>query len=214
MSHRSGHPDRRSRAAHLGPVARRPLVLDAALAVWDRHGYAGATTAAIAEEAGVSKPVLYECYSTKDAILFALLDREEERLMAAVAAAVPSAIDPEHPEHTFRQMYVTFFTAVLGDPMSWRVFLDAGRTVPRALQQRVAEGREVSVAGIAALLDTFTVEQGRPMSPRELHLRAELLVTLVEKNALLLLSQEPGPDAWTVEDLAEVTTRIALQGWA
>ena len=34
--------------------------------------------AAIAARAGVSKPVLYECYDNKDDVLRALLDREED----------------------------------------------------------------------------------------------------------------------------------------
>ncbi|RYI99905.1 MAG: TetR/AcrR family transcriptional regulator, partial [Actinomycetales bacterium] len=52
----------RPRAAHLGPEARRPLVLDAALQVWNDLGAAGVTMAAVAEQAQVSKPVLYECF--------------------------------------------------------------------------------------------------------------------------------------------------------
>ncbi|MGH3475184.1 MAG: TetR/AcrR family transcriptional regulator, partial [Aeromicrobium sp.] len=78
-----------TRAAHLGPAVRRPLVLDAALTVWDHEGYRGTTMAAIAAEAGVSKPVLYECFDNKDEVLGALLDREEERLMSATQAALP-----------------------------------------------------------------------------------------------------------------------------
>src|SRR5690349_23093910 len=77
-----------ARAAHLGPAVRRPLVLDAALAVWAEHGYRGTTMAAIAAQAKVSKPVLYECFDTKDAVLRALLDREEDRLMRATQQAL------------------------------------------------------------------------------------------------------------------------------
>ena len=50
---------RRKRAAHLGPERRRPEVLDAALALFLEHGYDGASMQAIADGAGVTKPVVY-----------------------------------------------------------------------------------------------------------------------------------------------------------
>jgi hypothetical protein len=49
----------RRRAAHLGPERRRPLVLDAALALFADRGYDGVSVDDIAASAGVTKPVLY-----------------------------------------------------------------------------------------------------------------------------------------------------------
>src|SRR5262249_51657456 len=75
----------RRRAAHLGPERRRPLVLDAALGLFVERGYRGTAMEAIAEAAGVTKPVVYECYPSKAELFRALLEREEGRLLEAVA---------------------------------------------------------------------------------------------------------------------------------
>lgn len=70
------------RAKHLGPVRRRPLVLDAALEVFAEQGFDGASMAEIAKRAGITKPVLYDCFSGgKHEIILTLLDREEERIL-------------------------------------------------------------------------------------------------------------------------------------
>ncbi|MGH3832803.1 MAG: helix-turn-helix domain-containing protein, partial [Pseudonocardiaceae bacterium] len=63
----------RARAAHLGPERRRPLILDAALEVYVERGYRGTSMQAVADAAGVTKPVVYECYPNKDQLLLALL---------------------------------------------------------------------------------------------------------------------------------------------
>jgi AcrR family transcriptional regulator len=54
----------RRRAAHLGPERRRPLVLDAAFALFVKRGYEGTSMEAIAAAAGVTKPVVYDCFSS------------------------------------------------------------------------------------------------------------------------------------------------------
>src|SRR2546421_12720937 len=79
----------RARAAHLGPERRRPLVLDAALREFVAHGYRGTSMEAIAEAAKVSKPVVYECYPSKEKLFRALLEREERKLGEAVASSLP-----------------------------------------------------------------------------------------------------------------------------
>src|SRR5213595_1635310 len=80
----------RPRAAHLGPERRRPLVLDAALREFVKHGYGGTSMEAIAEAAQVSKPVVYECFPSKEKLFRALLEREERNLTEGVAAALPT----------------------------------------------------------------------------------------------------------------------------
>ncbi len=79
---------RRKRAAHLGPERRRPLVLDAAHDLFLRNGFEGTSMDAIAAAAGVSKPVVYDCFASKDELFTAMLDREEERVLRETEAAL------------------------------------------------------------------------------------------------------------------------------
>src|SRR5919109_761269 len=89
----------RKRAAHLGPERRRPQVLDAALGLFIEHGYEGSSMDAIARQAGVSKPVVYACFPSKDELFRALLAREEERILAEIQAAFAQG-QPSDPEQT------------------------------------------------------------------------------------------------------------------
>lgn len=211
MSRDSAPATTPARAAHLGPAVRRPLVLDAALAVWDSEGYRGTTMAAIAAKAGVSKPVLYECYANKDDVLRALLDREEERLMAATQAAL-SIDDVQDLGQTVAASYEAFFVAVLGNPMSWRVVVDAQRFMPPAIESRYQAARATFVEQIAALVRALS-PQGKDLSDAEALVVASNFASLAEDNASLLLRQEPGPDAWTPASLAALVTRVALGRW-
>src|SRR3954453_8669492 len=82
-------PGPRRRAAHLGPERRRPLVLDAAFELFLERGYEGTSMSAIAEALGVTKPVVYACYPSKEELFKALLRREEQRVLEEIAAALP-----------------------------------------------------------------------------------------------------------------------------
>jgi hypothetical protein len=70
----------------------------------------------------------------------------------------------------------------------------------------------VFVDQIAALVQTFA-PRGDQLSDAEAHVVASNIASLAEDNASLLLRQEPGPDAWTPEDLAAFVGRIALGRW-
>jgi AcrR family transcriptional regulator len=200
------------RAAHLGPAVRRPLVLDAALAVWDREGYRGTTMAAIAAEAGVSKPVLYECYANKDEALRALLDREEERLMSATQAALDVG-DAQDFRATVTAAFEAFFLAVLAHPVSWRVVVDAQRVMPAAIENRYRKARAAFVEQIAELVRERS-PRGDQLTDAEATVLASNLASLAEDNASLLLRQASGRDAWTPETLAAFVTRVVLDSWA
>jgi AcrR family transcriptional regulator len=61
--------------------ATRTLILDAARDMLRDHGYAATTTRAVAERAGVQLSLVHYHYRGKAALLLAVLDRENERLL-------------------------------------------------------------------------------------------------------------------------------------
>jgi AcrR family transcriptional regulator len=67
---------------------RKQHILEAAISVFERHGYRGATIKMIAEEAGVSDGTIYNVFENKEAILFAVLDA----LLRGNSAPEPDAI--------------------------------------------------------------------------------------------------------------------------
>ncbi|MGH2794613.1 MAG: TetR/AcrR family transcriptional regulator [Actinomycetota bacterium] len=77
------------RAEYLGPERRRPLVLDAALEIFAEGGFADASMQAVADRAGVSKAVLYDCFpSGKQEIYNALLERGEHTFVEHMTEAL------------------------------------------------------------------------------------------------------------------------------
>lgn len=69
------------------PRARARL-LRAAADVFDRKGYAAASVREIVERAGITKPVLYYHFGSKEGMLNAILEEGERLLSEAVARAV------------------------------------------------------------------------------------------------------------------------------
>src|SRR5688500_1802439 len=105
----------RKRAAHLGPERRRPQVLDAALKQFLAHGYDGASMQAVADEAGVTKPVVYACFPSKDELFRALLSREEERILGEIQSSF-AGVETNDPEATLSGGYTAFLRAVGSSP--------------------------------------------------------------------------------------------------
>jgi AcrR family transcriptional regulator len=72
----------------LPAAERRTAIVDAALRVFSEGSYAGATTADIAREAGVSEPILYRHFTSKRGLYFACLDEAWRRIRERVEAEI------------------------------------------------------------------------------------------------------------------------------
>jgi AcrR family transcriptional regulator len=71
---------------------QREAILDAAAETFAKYGFAGSSMAMLSAANGASKARLYHYYSSKDAILFDLLDRYTRRLVAIARAAAPAGM--------------------------------------------------------------------------------------------------------------------------
>jgi AcrR family transcriptional regulator len=74
----------------LSAPERREAIVQAALRVFSEGSYAGATTAEIAREAGVSEPILYRHFSSKRELYFACLDEAWRRIRTKLEARMES----------------------------------------------------------------------------------------------------------------------------
>ena len=75
-------------ATRLSATERRTAIIAAALRVFSEGSYAGATTAEIAREAGVSEPILYRHFSSKRDLYFACLDEAWRRIRCKLEAKI------------------------------------------------------------------------------------------------------------------------------
>jgi AcrR family transcriptional regulator len=200
-------PATRTRAAHLGPEKRRPLILDAALAVFLAHGYERASMDAIAREAGVTKPVVYACFASKDELFGELLRREAQRILSEIAGALPEQVDPD-PRRALAAALTAFLRAVAGAPDAYRVIFLGEGGADAAIARQVQRGREQLVDAVAALAGGWLGERGDRDTAR---LVAHALVGIAEQGARALLSE---PGRWTPEQMGPRLARLITQGQA
>ena len=211
MRQQTGAAPRRKRAAHLGPERRRPLVLDAAYDLFLQNGFEGTSMDAIAMAAGVSKPVVYDCFASKDELFTAMLDREEERILRETEAALRTSGGASDPEGALIRGFEAFLQAVADSPDIYRVvFLGEGGG-NEVVAARIARGLERQ-AQLAATITRRWVEGLTDLDPNEVEPVAQLLgqtiVGLAQVGARTLLRD---PKRWTPATLAEKLGRMV---WA
>ena len=200
--------EERGRAAHLGPERRRPLVLDAAFEVFLEKGYEGASMDEVAAAAGVSKPVVYACFSGKEELFQALLAREERRMMREIARAFPGAIDPEDPEALLREGLSAFLRGVVASPRAYRtMFLGEGAN--SAIADRVRRGREIQVEALANVIAPWLAQQKASDPDRNAQLIAYAVAGVAEAAARMVLQD---PDRWTPDELGERLAGLIWRG--
>lgn len=156
------HRRRRPYAARMPPGARREQLLDAALRVIERDGYAGVSIDAIAREAGVTRPVVYGVFDGLGSLLYALLDRQEERALSQLLAALPLQADLDDPDALLTATVRRLIDSVAGDPLTWRPILLAPEGTPAAVRERIARDREMVRARIEALAAAWLHRRGGP----------------------------------------------------
>jgi AcrR family transcriptional regulator len=199
----------RKRAAHLGPERRRPEVLDAALKLFLVGGYDGTSMQAVADEAGVTKPVVYACFASKDELLRSLLSREEARILAEIQGAFENA-DLSDPETTLTDGFVGFLRAVAESPDVYRLIFMGEGGGNAAVADRIQRGRQAQVDTLSRLALRWLRDRDGRASKAGIEKTARLLgnsiAGLAESGARLLLS---GEDGWTPETLGRELGRLA-----
>ncbi|MFC9995166.1 TetR/AcrR family transcriptional regulator [Nocardia sp. NPDC127526] len=140
-SSRAAKPRRRY-AKRLTPADRREQLLDAALNLVVENGFAAVSIAAVAERSGVTRPVVYDLFGSRDEVLTELIERESARMQAAVArsmaAAQAEATVPEAVSASLRQ----FLEEVRAMPATWRLVYFPIDGVPPVLRERVEKTRD------------------------------------------------------------------------
>ena len=167
-------PARRRRLAR---ADRAAVVLDAAEQIFAARGYARASMAEIAERAGVTKPVLYDHFGSKDGLLAEVIRRAGVELRTALESAVGGATSPEE---ALRQGLRTYFDFIEAHAESWTVLLTEGAGSP-AGTEALETVRRQQADYIAALIAAELVEDRRNAAS----IYAQAVIGACERLALL-----------------------------
>ncbi|MFA5122529.1 TetR/AcrR family transcriptional regulator [Zavarzinia sp.] len=165
---------------------RRQKLIDAAMVVYGRAGYHGASVKAICAEAGLTERYFYESFENGQALLAAAYLSVMERLTAEVLAAVAALPrqDLAAPDlaAVTRAVLTTYFSLLRDNPNDARVFLVEILGVSPAMDTLYWDSiRAVSLAVLRFVPDAETAIAARAL---DLDLFADGLVGAVVQIAL------------------------------
>jgi AcrR family transcriptional regulator len=172
----------------LARADRARVVLDAAEEIFAARGLAGASMAEIAARAGVTKPVLYDHFGSKDGLLAAVIRRAGDELRAAVQEAVTGA---DSPADALARGLRTYFEFLDRQAMSWPALLSEVGGSPAGLAALESVRRE-QADYIAALIADELPKRRRNAAD----VYAQVVIGACERLASLR-ADDPGLDAAT-----------------
>ena len=135
-----------NRRTRMGAAQRRAQLLDVAGGLFSRHGYHGASMEALADAAGVSKPVLYQHFPSKRHLYLALVTGALSGLQEHIREALEGTTDNKARVEGAIGAYFDF----VEDPRFRLLFTTAelaDDTVRGAFEQ-VTSGLAATVAGL------------------------------------------------------------------
>ena len=191
---------------------RAEQLLDIALRLIAQDGYEAASMSAIALAAGITKPVIYRIYPSRQALLLALYRREQRRIDVALDLIVPAAstLSPDRlPLEVLRDGLAGILAAASEHPLTWQLALYPSEGTPAAFRALVRRRRDGFVKRARAL-----VEWGLPYldvpAPPDAEIVATMLVIWAEEHARILLED---PRVSAGELIASAVALLSALPW-
>ena len=195
-------PPRRRYTPRLPREQRGELILDAALRLLARDGFAALTVERVAKEADIAKPSVYAIFESAEGLQKALMRREQQRAFATAAATV-AELTKGDPIAGIARALAQFLTGVAEHPDTWRLVLMPTAGTPPAIRQAILDGREQWRQQIVPLAAAILAQAGLD------DLDPELVAHLARGNAeyLARLTLEE-PDRFTNPRILDFATQL------
>ena len=194
---KTGEP---TRVTRMPRDQRRAQLLDAANDVFTSRGYHAAAMDDIAEAAGVSKPVLYQHFTSKLELYLALLDTSCDRLVEVVREALDSTEDNADRVVATMAAFYEFVSSASGE---FRFVFESDLTGDGQVQQRLWRVNNEIADAIAEVIGLDT---GLPADQAKL--LAISLVGMAQVSARYWVS-----DGGSTIGLAEAKQLISRLAW-
>jgi AcrR family transcriptional regulator len=183
---------------------RRHQLVAVALELFAQRGYRSTTMDDIAEAAGVTKPLLYQHFSSKRALYLELVDSIARDLLTAIGRAVMRA---EGPRQQVELGFAAYFRLVVSHEAEFRLLygrdhaddFELGRAL-RAVEDAIAEA-------IDPLIDAGLDDDHR-------RLLAYGIVGMAEGASRRFMAQRPDSEAAVDEEAQKLAGRMADLAWA
>ena len=196
----------RSRRRYRGRMPRaerREQLLDVTLALIADRGFSGVSMEAVAREAEIAKTVVYDAFGNQDGLLRALLEREQERVLLAIADAVPTFPLEGDPAEILSGSIRSVLDAIRANPETWRLILLPADGAPPEMRERITRHRERLVAQIEPMAAWGIERLG--LGHLDAELVAHMIIGTAEDAGRLTLTQ---PDRFPPERLTRFSTDL------
>ena len=167
---------------------------------------------AVATAAGVTKPVVYDCFASKAELFAALLDREEQRMLGQFSQALLLGIQPNDLRATLIAGFTSMLRAVTDTPRSYRIALLGDGDSAAVIEARVRHGRDQQIVALTQVARTWL--QGRVPAERldaVARFAGQTLVGIGEAGVRTMLA---APDQWTPDTLGLALGELAASGYS
>lgn len=183
-------------------AVREQQMLDSAVQVFSASGFHGTSMEAIAAAAGVSKPMLYLYYGSKDELFAACIARETLRFLEAIAGAGDPALSPREQ---VRVGLVGFLNFVDEHRASWQVLYRQAIGLP-AFAGQVTASRQRLIDLVTKVLESSS----RIPVPRDNY----ALVAVALVGAGEAIADHIADGSVSVEGAADLLENLAWRGLA
>lgn len=189
-----------TRVTRLPRDQRRLQLLEAAGEVFTNKGYHAAAMDDIAEQAGVSKPVLYQHFGSKLDLYIALVDSSCEQLLLTVRQALASTHDNADRVNATMGAFYSFVSESQG---AFRFVFESDLTGEPRVQQRLWELNDTIADAVAEVIADDTSLPGEQSK-----LLAISLVGIAQVSARYWVSMDEREI-----DVAEATRLVSSLAW-
>lgn len=173
------------------PRAQRELqMLEVAEEVFGERGYQATSMDEIAARVGVTKPMLYEYFGSKDGLLRACLQRARQQLLDRTREAVAAG---GSPRDVVQRAVQAFFEFVDDHAAAWSVLQNeaalasgAGGEEIEGIRRQQSEHTQALLAGLPG---------GAGLAATDLQVRAEIVIGACERVAVWRAVQDGPPSA-------------------
>jgi AcrR family transcriptional regulator len=140
-----------SRPARRSTELTRRRLVDGAVDILRREGFAAATTGRIANAAGLKQPSFYVHFSDRDEVFEAAADEIGRRMLEKLQRQ-HTKFDPKDVHRSLTNVYRSIVTSFLSEPELTRIFLrhraDEGTVLGRVFGRQLREARQAIVQSL------------------------------------------------------------------
>jgi AcrR family transcriptional regulator len=191
-------------ARRLTAEQRRQQLVDVALELFARRGYRATTMDDIADAAGVTKPLVYQHFSSKRALYLELVNSIAQELLIAIRGAVMQA---QGPRQQVEMGFAAYFRLVISREAEFRLLYGRDHADDKELGRALRTVEDAIAEAIEPLIDAGLNDEHR-------RLLAYAVVGMAEGASRRFMEQRTMSGESVEDEAPRLAQRMADLAWA